>query len=586
LNNGHIHDKAFESKDMDSKIKPHRIEVVWFFRTIVLGVMLFRLQSALAQTPGIIVSNGTAGLSWPETDYYYLLQSSTNLTASNAWFNVATASALASNYSFSIPPQTGLAVTAPVITNIVGGNFVVTQSVTGAGQFFRLQAPQKPLGIPVCSFGIFYDGELELSDLSTLTIGGPVHANGPIDLGTISGSTLTFNSTITTTSVIGSPERAGLTFPSWTTSTVFKGQPPYVTNVPAFFQSLGTTNPHAIIQAPPAGEDPNSLVGQSRLFNQAQVVLIISNSVYSVTATNPTVYLALQNSYNGLIPGDDPARVSYLITNATTALLQTNLNNSTNIALPFLTLTNDFCDQRENQYHMFVTQINVGAFADWAATNPCVLGKLNPEAGLYPTILYVADRRLIMAANSNRLAVVRLVNAQKLPANNGQGFNVATQNPLCVLGNYNTTRDGVHFALAVGSTTNGYTVPAALIADAITVLSSNWNDKASSATYTARIPVNTTLNAVIIAGDVPSTGTTATTFSGGVQNLTRLLENWSGYTLNYNTSLVCLYGSQMATNQFQLPGYYYTAPTRNWGFDPNFSNPYKLPQGIPTYTLP
>jgi hypothetical protein len=571
---------------MDNKIKPHRIEVIWFFRIAALGVMLFGLPSAFAQTPGIIVSNGTAALSWPETAFYYLLQSSTNLTASNAWFNVATASTLSSNYSFSIPPQTGPAVTAPVITNIAGGNFVVTQLVTGAGQFFRLQAPQKPLGIPVCSFMIFYDGELEFSDSPTLTIGGPVHANGPIDLGAASGYTQTFNSTITTASVIDSPERAGITFPSWTTSTVFNGQPPYVTNTPAFSPAFGTNNPHTIIETPAASEDPTSLIGQARLFNQAQVVLIISNPLNSAAGTNPTVSLTLQNSYDGFVPGDDPARISYVITNATTALLRTNFNNSTDIAMPFLTLTNTFTDQRERQTNMFVTQIDVGAFATWATTNVIVTKKIAANSGLYPTILYVADERNLIIQLTNKLAVVRLVNAQKLPANDGLGFTVATQNPLYVLGNYNTTQDGVHFATTIGSTTNGYTVPAALIADAITVLSSNWNDKLSSDSYTMRTPVNTTLNAAIIAGDVPSTGTTATTFSGGVQNLTRLLENWSGYVLNYNTSLVCLYSSQMATNQFQLPGNYYEAATRNWGFDPNFSNPYKLPQGIPIYTLP
>lgn len=571
---------------MDNKNKPHWIEVVWFFRIAVLAVMLFRLPSAFAQTPGIIVSNGTAGLSWPETDYYYLLQSSTNLTASNAWFNVATASALSSNYSFSIPPQSGLAVTAPVITNLVGGNFVATQGIGQAQQFFRLQAPQKPLGIPVCSFGIFYAGELEFSDSPTLTIGGPVHANGPIDLGTTSGSTQTFNSTITTASVIDSPERAGVTFPSWTTSVVFNGQPAYVTNTPAFSPVFGTNNPHAIIQTPPVGEDPTSLIGQSRLFNQAQVVLIISNSLNSTAGTNPTVFLTLQNSYNGFVPGDDPTKISYVITNATTALLRTNFNNSTDIAMPFLTLTNTFTDQRERQTNMFVTQIDVGAFAAWATTNVIVTNKITASFGLYPTILYVADKRNLITQLTNKLAVVRLVNAQKLPNNNGLGFTVATQNPLYVLGNYNTTQDGVHFALAIGSTTNGYTVPAALIADAITVLSSNWNDELSILNFDLHFSVNTTLNAALIAGDVPSTGTTATTFSGGVQNLTRLLENWEGYTLNYNTSLVCLYSSQMATNQFQLPGAYYSAPTRDWGFDPNFSDPNKLPQGIPTYILP
>jgi hypothetical protein len=65
-----------------------------------------------------------------------------------------------------------------------------------------------------------------------------------------------------------------------------------------------------------------------------------------------------------------------------------------------------------------------------------------------------------------------------------------------------------------------------------------------------------------------------------------LLENWTGATLTYNTSIVCLYSSQMATNQFQMPGAYYMPPTRLWGFDPTFYNPAREPPGIPTALVP
>jgi hypothetical protein len=566
---------------MSSKnVKPLPLGGVWLIA--ILGVMLFRLPSTFAQTPGLTVSNGIAGLSWPQNAYYYLLQSSTNLTASNSWFNVATASPLSAQYSFSIPPQTVATTPASVITNLIGGSFVVTRTISNAQQFFRLRAPQKPQGIQVCSFAVFYDGELEFSDSAASIFTGAIHANGPIDFG--SPATQTFNSTITTASLIDSPSRAGVVFNSWTNTVIFNGQPPYVTNTPAFSPVFGTNNPHVIIEMPPTGEDPTSSLGQSRLFNQTQVILIVTNSPsYITSGANPAVSLTLQNSYNGNIPATDPAKVIYYLTNVTTTVLRTNLNNSTEIAMPFLSLTNTFTDQREDQTNMYVTQIDVGAFRNWALTNPIVTGKMPAGSGLYPTTLYVADERNI---GTNKLSVVRLVNGQQLPNNNGLGFTVATQNPLYTLGNYNTTQNGTNFSLAIGSTTNGYTVPAALIADAITVLSSNWSDSLSSGSFTARTTFNTTLNAAIVTGNVPSTGTSTTTFSGGVENLTRLLENWSGSVLVYNTSLVCLYSSQMATNQFQLSGNYEEAPTRDWGFDPNFNNPDKLPPGVPSYTLP
>jgi hypothetical protein len=205
----------------------------------------------------------------------------------------------------------------------------------------------------------------------------------------------------------------------------------------------------------------------------------------------------------------------------------------------------------------------------------------------------VADRRNVGA---NKLSVVRLVNGARLPVNGGRGFSVATQNPLYVKGNYNVTADGTHFAYIPDSTTNsGTCVPAALLCDAITILSSTWTDSLSTSIQT--VNVSNTVNAAVITGNVPSTGTTTTTFSGGVQNLMRMLEDWSGDYLILNTSIVVLYASQMATSQFRNPkdwttptpapvNPYYKPPYRQWGFDPNFYDPAKQPPGVPTALVP
>ena len=136
-------------------------------------------------------------------------------------------------------------------------------------------------------------------------------------------------------------------------------------------------------------------------------------------------------------------------------------------------------------------------------------------------------------------------------------------------------------------------MPAALLCDAITILSANYVDS-SSITNTGTASVSNVVNAAIITGNVPSTGSTATTFSGGVHNLMRMQEDWSSSTLVLNTSIVVLWSSQMATNQFRNPiGWspsplnpYYKPPTRQWGFDPNFYNPAKQPQGVPTALVP
>jgi hypothetical protein len=74
--------------------------------------------------------------------------------------------------------------------------------------------------------------------------------------------------------------------------------------------------------------------------------------------------------------------------------------------------------------------------------------------------------------------------------------------------------------------------------------------------------------------------------------VTRLLENWTGDTLTYNTSIVVIYASQQATNQFVLPygssstSGYYNPPTRNWGFDVTYYSPNKQPPGVPDALVP
>jgi hypothetical protein len=447
--------------------------------------------------------------------------------------------------------------------------------------------------VPINTYAIFYNGELEFSDCATMVVSGRTHSNADICTGAGSSASLTFNGMVTCSSVIQSPGRGGLTY-SFNQNTTYNAGSS--TDVVSVGISIPMANTHSIIQVQsPSVVSPASIAGQEMEYYDAQVVLLVTNPPNASSGPNPAVYLTLQTSYNQTIPGNDPSPFCFLITNATPGVLQTNVNQwngSSNltqntISLPFLSLTNTFTDQREHQTNMYVTQIDVGAYADWVLTNSILTNKMVPSFGSFPLILYVADERNV---GTNKLSVVRLANAARLPYNNNIGFSVATQNPLYVWGDYNitTNRGGsiTNYSRAVGSTTNGFTIPSALMADAITVLSSNWNDSLSAGAYTSRTAANMTINAAIITGNIPSTGTSATTFSGGVHNLTRLLENWTGYNLVYNTSIVCLYSSQMATNQFQMPGAYYNPPNRYWGFDPTFYNPAREPPGIPTALVP
>jgi hypothetical protein len=136
-------------------------------------------------------------------------------------------------------------------------------------------------------------------------------------------------------------------------------------------------------------------------------------------------------------------------------------------------------------------------------------------------------------------------------------------------------------------TASGYTKQmGAIIADSVTILSNNWVDKNSTAGLTSgsRNPTNTTVNAAIVAGNVP---TTSAAYSGGVENFPRLLENWNGSTyLTIHGSFGLLYDSEQATGVWQATGNYYNAPSRRWFFDTSLQD--KNPPGFPlayTYAM-
>jgi hypothetical protein len=191
--------------------------------------------------------------------------------------------------------------------------------------------------------------------------------------------------------------------------------------------------------------------------------------------------------------------------------------------------------------------------------------------------------------NGTDLFAVRLVNGSILPTNGTPGlptgWTVATPNPLYVQGHYNLGPGG---STAPGNADTSKTFPASLVSDALTILSPNWQDSQSSLAITdgsKSKATSTTVNAAFLTGIVYSTDGTSNHFSGGVMNVTRLLEDWTGATLTLNTSLVNLFDSARATNWFRNPGAYYYAPTRKFNFDTNFTVAAKLPPATPALTL-
>jgi hypothetical protein len=224
-----------------------------------------------------------------------------------------------------------------------------------------------------------------------------------------------------------------------------------------------------------------------------------------------------------------------------------------------VTTSNIFWDARESKT-VRPLDINVGVLTEWSATNSSV-GSI--------ASIYVVDRRTLPGGE---LAAVRLRNGRNLPA---RGLTVATARPLYVWGHYNQTNSA-----NLGTTNTITTRPASLVADAVTLLSTNWTDANSSAASVSGRPARpTTVNAAILTGVVE---TTLGKYSGGMENFPRFLEDWGlANTLTYNGSMVKMFPSLYATNAWGKSDVY-APPKRNWAFDANFNDSAKLPPLTPS----
>jgi hypothetical protein len=168
------------------------------------------------------------------------------------------------------------------------------------------------------------------------------------------------------------------------------------------------------------------------------------------------------------------------------------------------------------------------------------------------------------------------------PDNNQGGFTVVSENPVYVQGDYNA------------STGAGFSDPghaaAAVIADAVTLLSNNWSDNASLKNPNnlgARAGNTTWYRMAIAAGKnmsfpQPSWGARDMGTDGGMHNFLRYVEAWGG-TLHYRGSLVSLYYAQYATGIYKCCTVVYSPPTRDYSFDTLFLNPDNLPPGTPMF---
>jgi hypothetical protein len=206
--------------------------------------------------------------------------------------------------------------------------------------------------------------------------------------------------------------------------------------------------------------------------------------------------------------------------------------------------------------------------------------KQNNDGRENPNSLF---RRAVKIANGS------LITMPACPGGVSCGLTITTENPAYIQGDFNANSAG-------GGFTNP-SVATSVAADAVTILSVNWNDVNSFASpfnnAFLRNGATTWVRTAVVAGKevsfkIPGWDTTAIDGSqdfgtdGGVHNFLRFLERWNG-TLNYQGSIVSLFYNRQATGLYNSGGNNYSPPTRGYLFDVNFLNPTLLPPRTPMF---
>ena len=531
---------------------------------LVMATMMrdFNSQSLNPAATYTAATNLPSQSGWPIS--YQYSDTNGNVNATTVYIGPTNWSALPSQYTNLY----GLGQNCEVASQAAPLNMGVTLSAI-VDQTFWVGS------IPLFQFAIFYNMDLEINPGASMNINGRVHSNNNIfATGSSSGSPLTFSSIVDASQQFYStpdPLDPGNTGAGRSGNLVFTistngASPNPNSDTSSFSLPIGTNNNPATVMGllgiPPAGTAAASPTGQAYLYNDAD--LIMSNSA---GGTLSVYYQNLNNaSPQTLVPMD-----------------VTNINivsHTTNLYYSFVTNV-QFYDYREGD-NVKAVQLDVAKLGTWLNTNANAASYQNQNNGSGVSTskghningVYVYNSIPPASGSPGVLPAVRVVNGQQLPS---AGLTVATPFPVYVKGNYNTTTNGSKFSTALGDTTN--TVPAALMGDAITVLSSSWSDANSTNTAIgSRTPTATTINAACLEGIVPSNGSY---YSGGVENFLRLMENWSGVTLSYNGSIVVLFSSQYASSPWPGTGTVYNPPARAWGFDNNFTQQGKLPPMTP-----
>ncbi len=319
----------------------------------------------------------------------------------------------------------------------------------------------------------------------------------------------------------------------------------------------------------------------------------------------PTVNFTSQNGYilyfsdhRGMLPDPNPSNGGQTPANVISG--EAGLEDVVNAAQPLASTATDGVAEAASYYTYSPEDVDQNAVLDnWGAKNigygfNVNTNNLNPyqvtncnTTGLSNAVTGARHVLKLVAAGGNAAGTSYL---PVRPDNNGGGFTVASENPVYVQGNYNSSAADPYWTGGTNATPHA---AAAIIADTVTLLSNNWTDANSLNNPTnvgGRVAATSYYRMAVAGGKnipfpIPGWAGVSNDFGtdGGLHNFLRYLENWGGKTLYYNGSLISMYYSEYDTGTFKCCATVYSPPTRSYAFDTLFLNPANLPPGTPMF---
>jgi hypothetical protein len=449
------------------------------------------------------------------------------------------------------------------------------------------------------SFALFYVDNLELQPTSAFTIYGPIQTNSTLYIGTSNFTAATATATSQTSGKVtysGDYVNGYAPLDSSHTGTITK---PHFPSTDPLNSTIANEPPMQVAPYLPFGWDV--VFDPTNINTASNYHELIERATGTDSGTVSAYRFYNQAGIRILIPSGSTTAltVKYLDTTGVeqTAATGSTLYNAVLAAIPTTVAgrSSAIYDTREVA-NVRLTTVDIGVL------------KTKIDTGLisnFNGIIYISDvsypgtvTGTLNGATVNCTARgIRLKNATQLPNpasnasmasgyafNNVPGLTIACENPAYIQGDYNTgsSSPATNSSVSVDSTTSptasGYTrQPAAIVADAVTLLSAGFVDSTSvtaSSSVGRPASANVTVNAALVSGITP---TTSAGYSGGAENFVRFMEDWSSKRFTYYGSMMQLFSSVQATGRWVAGANVYKQPTMNWFYDTNLQT--KSPPG-------